>query len=63
VEILESQAQIYRPTDAEYALWSAAAPKSWLKVKGRYRPETVTRLLEEQGQTEFLALLKKVGAI
>ena len=63
VEILESQAKVYRPTDAEYNLWAAAAPKSWLKVKGRYRPETVTRILEEQGQTEFLALLKKVGAI
>jgi TRAP-type C4-dicarboxylate transport system substrate-binding protein len=63
VEILESQAKIYRPTDAEYTEWASAAPKSWLKVKGRYRPETVIRLLEEQGQTDFLALLKKVGAI
>ena len=63
VEILESQAKIYRPTEAELALWRAAAPKSWLKVKGRYRPETVTRLLKEQGLDDFLALLKKVGAI
>ncbi len=63
VEILESQAKIYRPTAAEYALWESAAPKSWLKVKGRYRPETVIRLLEEQGSTKFLAALKKVGAL
>jgi len=63
VEILESQAKIYRPSKDELAQWAAAAPKSWLKVKGRYRPETVTRLLEEQGMTEFLGLLKKVGAL
>jgi TRAP-type C4-dicarboxylate transport system substrate-binding protein len=63
VEILESQAKIYRPTEAEYNLWAAAAPKSWLKVKGRYRPETATRLLQEQGLTEFLELLKKAGAL
>jgi TRAP-type C4-dicarboxylate transport system substrate-binding protein len=63
LEILRTQAKIYEPTAEEYALWAAAAPKSWLKVKGRYRPETVIRLLDEQGLTEFKALLKKVGAI
>ncbi len=63
VEILESQAKIYRPTDAEYDQWAALAPKSWLMVKDHYRPETVTRMLKEQGLDDFLALLKKAGAI
>ena len=39
------------------------APKSWLMVKDHYRPETVTRMLKEQGLDDFLALLKKAGAI
>lgn len=63
VEILKSKAQVYTPTEAEYKLWYSAAPKSWLKVKGRYRPATVRRILKEQGQDEFIKLLEKVGAI
>jgi hypothetical protein len=59
VEILESGAEIYHPMDAEYNLWAAAAPKSWAKVKGRYHPETIIRILEEQGLTDFMGLLKK----
>jgi TRAP-type C4-dicarboxylate transport system substrate-binding protein len=63
IAILESQAKIYRPTQPELDLWAAAAPSSWTKLKGRYRPETVTRLLVEQGREDFIGQLKKAGAL
>jgi len=63
IQILETQAKIYRPTQAELALWADAAPSSWVKLKGRYRPETVTRLLVDQDRQDFIEKLKKAGAL
>lgn len=63
IATLAPKAKIYKPTEAEFAKWFAAAPKSWLKVKGRYDPKIARRMLEEQGSTDLIKLMEKAGAL
>ncbi len=60
---LAPKATIYKPTPEEFKLWFAAAPKAWLKLKGRFDPKIARRMLEEQGLTDLLKLMEKAGAI
>lgn len=63
IRTLAPKAQIYNPTTEEYRLWFSAAPKAWLKLKGRFDPKIAQRMLEDQGLTELLGLMKQAGAI
>lgn len=63
LEQVEKKAKIYVPTEAERKLWFAAAPNSWLKVKGRYDPKIARRVLKEQGQDDLIKLMEKAGAL
>ena len=63
VEQVVKKAKIYTPTEAERKLWFAAAPGSWLKVKGRYDPDIARRVLKEQGQDDLIKLMEKAGAL
>ena len=63
IETLKPKAKIYKPTPEEFAKWFAAAPKSWLKVKGRYDPKVARRMLQEQGLTDLEKLMDKAGAL
>ncbi len=53
----------YKPTEEELAQWRAGAIDAWLNAKGAFDPETATRVLEEQGMTDFIAQLKEAGAL
>lgn len=53
----------YVPTDAEMALWRAGAVEAWKKAEGTYDPKLAERALAEQGLDEFIATLKKAGAL
>ena len=53
----------YVPTEAEMALWRAGAVDAWINAKGAYDPATAERVLQEQGLTDFIATLKKAGAL
>ncbi len=60
---IESKAKVSYPNASELREWYAAAPKAWLRMKGRYDPAIARRLLEEQGQTELLRILETEGAL
>ena len=53
----------YVPTEEEMKLWRAGAIDAWLNAKGSFDPATAERVLEEQGLTDFIAALKKAGAL
>lgn len=53
----------YIPTEDELAQWRAGAIDAWLNAKGTFDPETATRVLEEQGMTDFIAQLRQAGAL
>ena len=53
----------YTPNAAEQAKWINGAVQAWKGAKGTYDPKLAARALKEQGLTEFLARLKKVGAL
>ena len=53
----------YVPTSEEMNLWRAGAIDAWINAKGSFDPETAIRVLEEQGMTDFIAQLKKAGAL
>ena len=53
----------YRPNEDELKLWRAGAVEAWLNAKGTYDAATAQQVLEEQGMTDFIALLKKAGAL
>lgn len=53
----------YNPTEEELALWRVGAIDAWINAKGTFDPATATRVLEEQGMTDFIAQLKEAGAL
>lgn len=53
----------YQPSDAEMALWREGAVGAWVEAKGTYDPKLAERALAEQGLDEFIATLKKAGAL
>jgi len=53
----------YIPNEEELELWRAGAIDAWINAKGTFDPETAIRVLEEQGMTDFIAQLKKAGAL
>ena len=53
----------YHPNEKEQALWVAGAVQAWKKAKGTYDPKLAERALKEQGLNDFIAKLKKAGAM
>ncbi len=53
----------YVPNDEEMKKWRAGAIDAWLNAKGSFDPATAERVLKEQGMTDFIAQLKKAGAL
>lgn len=53
----------YIPNEAEMALWRMGAIGAWKDAKGTYDPKLAERALAEQGLDEFIATLKKAGAL
>lgn len=53
----------YVPSDAEMALWREGAVGAWLNAKGTFDPKLAERALSEQGLDNFIATLKKAGAL
>jgi TRAP-type C4-dicarboxylate transport system substrate-binding protein len=53
----------YVPNDAEMALWRTGAVNAWVDAKGTYDPKLAERALSEQGLDDFIATLKKAGAL
>lgn len=53
----------YVPNDKELNQWRAGAIDAWVNAKGTYDPKTAERVLKEQGMTDFIAQLKKAGAL
>ena len=53
----------YKPDEEEMKLWRAGAIKAWVEAKGTYDGGRAEQALAEQGLTDFIAALKKAGAI
>jgi len=53
----------YVPTEAEMRLWRGGAVGAWKNAKGSYDPKLAERALAEQGLDDFIATLKKAGAL
>lgn len=53
----------YEPTESEMALWRAGAVGAWKNAKGTFNPKLAERALAEQGLDDFIAVLKKAGAL
>ena len=53
----------YVPTDAEMVLWRQGAVAAWKNAKGTFDPALAERALAEQGLDDFIATLKKAGAL
>lgn len=53
----------YVPSEEEMKKWRAGAVEAWLNAKGSFDPATAERVLQEQGMTDFIATLKKAGAL
>ncbi len=53
----------YTPNEEEMKLWRAGAVEAWTKAKGTYDPALAERVLSEQGLDDFIATLKKAGAL
>lgn len=53
----------YEPTEAEMALWREGAVGAWKNAKGTFDPALAERALAEQGLDDFIATLKKAGAL
>ena len=53
----------YEPTEEEMALWRAGAVGAWKDAKGTYDPKLAERALAEQNLDDFIATLKKAGAL
>lgn len=53
----------YTPNEDEMKLWRAGAVEAWTKAKGTYDPKLAERVLSEQGLDDFIATLKKAGAL
>ena len=53
----------YVPSEEEMKIWRAGAVDAWINAKGAYDPATAERILREQGMTDFIATLKKAGAL
>lgn len=63
IATLAPKAKIYKPTAEEMKMWRVAAPKAWLKMKGRYDPKVAERVLQEQGMTDLIKTMKAAGAL
>lgn len=63
VAAMQDKVSVYVPTDAELAEWSKGAVDAWVAVKGTYDPALARRILEEQDQTDLIALLEEAGAL
>lgn len=60
------KAKVYKPNAKEMAAWRKSSAKAWLvgKKLNLYDPKLALRILQAQeGQEEFIAELKKVGAL
>ena len=53
----------YTPNAEEQAKWIAGAVKAWKGAKGTFDPKLAEKALKEQGLDDFLAGLKKEGAL
>jgi TRAP-type C4-dicarboxylate transport system substrate-binding protein len=53
----------YEPNESEMALWREGAIGAWKNAKGTYDPKLAERALAEQGLDDFIATLKKAGAL
>ena len=53
----------YTPTDEELAHWRKGAIAAWIDAKGTFDPEVAVRILKAQGMDDFIAELKKAGAL
>jgi len=53
----------YVPTEEELAEWRQGAIAAWLDAKGTFDPQLAERILKEQGMNDFIAQLKKAGAL
>jgi TRAP-type C4-dicarboxylate transport system substrate-binding protein len=53
----------YEPNEEEMKLWRAGAVGAWKDAKGTYDPTLAERALAEQGLDDFIATLKKAGAL
>ena len=53
----------YKPTEAEMKLWRAGAVGAWKDAEGTYDPKLAEQALTEQGLDDFVAALKKGGAL
>lgn len=53
----------YEPNEEEMKLWRAGAVGAWKDAKGTYDPALAERALAEQGLDDFIATLKKAGAL
>lgn len=53
----------YVPNDDEMALWRAGAVGAWKDAEGTFDPKLAERALAEQGLDDFIATLKKAGAL
>ena len=62
-DIKASVEEWYVPNEEELKLWRAGAIDAWLNAKGTFDPATAERVLQEQGMTDFIAQLKKAGAL
>ena len=57
------KAEVYYPTPDELKIWQAAAVPVWKEFVGTYDPKIVRRILSEQGMTDFIESLERVGAL
>lgn len=53
----------YKPSEAELALWRQGAIAAWIDAKGTFEPDVAERILKDQGMDDFIADLKKAGAL
>ena len=53
----------YTPTEAELSQWRNGAIAAWIDAKGTFEPAIAERILKEQGMDDFVAQLKKAGAL
>jgi TRAP-type C4-dicarboxylate transport system substrate-binding protein len=53
----------YKPNAAEMEMWRAGAVGAWKDAKGTYDGKLAERALAEQGLDDFIASLKKGGAL
>jgi TRAP-type C4-dicarboxylate transport system substrate-binding protein len=63
IAIKQNIKEWYVPNESEMALWREGAIGAWKNAKGTYDPKLAERALAEQGLDDFIATLKKAGAL